>query len=130
MKYLALLALLLPGCSSLGIPTPWPTAEEVQYGDASTLAQADAKAAGRVDALEAAVEAATGAEVTYAPADPLAPPAPVSGVPGGVGWTELLVTAAVVFLGRGIPSKGPIPAVVHGLAKTLRPRKKTGLPVS
>lgn len=124
MKYLLLILLLLPGCSSLGIPTPWPTVEDVQHGDATTLAQADVQSAERVKALEASVEAAIGAEVAHTPADTKNPPPPVSGVPGGIGWTELLVTAAVVFLGRGIPSKGPIPSIVHGIAKAVQPKRK------
>ena len=125
MKALAiLLAFMLPGCSTLGIPTPWPTAEDVQHGDATTLAHADTRAADRVEALETAVEATIGQPVSHNPADRMPLPDPVSGVPGGIGWTELLVTAAVVFLGRGIPSKGPIPSIVHGIAKAVQPKKK------
>lgn len=124
MKYLLLLLLLAPGCQTLGIPTPWPTAEDVQHGDASTLAEADRRAAERVVALEKTTEKAIGVEIPHTPADPLAPPLPQSGIPGGIGWTELLVTAAVVFLGRGIPSKGPIPAVVHGLANAVSKKPK------
>ncbi len=124
MKTLVLLALLLPGCSALGIPTPWPNAEEVAYGDADTLAKADAAAAERVDALEKAVEASVGVEVAHDPAEGIASPDPVSGAPGGVGLTELLIGLAVVFFGRGIPSKGPIPALVHGVATAFKPRKK------
>lgn len=131
MKMLAILVLfLLPGCQTLGIPTPWPTMEDVEHGDATVLASADTRAMERDVALEVAVEQVVGVDVPHTPADPLKPPAPVSGIPGGVGWPELLVTAAVIFLSRGLPSKGPIPRMVHGLATAVRRKPKEKAPVT
>ena len=81
--------LLLPGCATLGIPTPWATRAEVEQGDATTLAEADRLAAARV-------EASTKGE---APAPILEAPDPVPAQ--GTDWGALIAYAITALTGTG-----------------------------
>lgn len=88
MRFLLLTILLLPGCDSLGFLRPWPTSEEVEQGDAETLAEADRLAAERVKAHENDLP----------PPPVLDPPPPLE---EGGGWPDRLFELAVLILGGG-----------------------------
>lgn len=118
LKLLPFLLLLLPGCQTLGIPSPWHSTEEVTE-------IADSAAAERVAGLAAAIETDIAPLPSHAPESPYeAPQPPPAG--GGLGWVEGIALAAAAFLARGIPSKGPILAAARGVGHLLKAVSGTG----
>lgn len=119
-----LLLLILPGCATLGIPSPWHTTEEVAE-------IADTVAAERVAGLATAIET----DIAPLPSLEIPPPYEAPEPPpvgGGLGWVEGIALAAAAFLARGLPSKGPILAAARLTGRIasaiIRPAPKAGEP--
>ena len=112
LKLTLLLFLLLPGCQTLGIPSPWPSTEEVTE-------IADTVAAERVAGLATAIETDIAPLPSLTIPPPYQAPQPATGG-GGLGWVEGIALAAAAFFARGIPSKGPILAAARGVGRLVR----------